>query len=85
MKLKRKIMTVVSTKEFNSNNQKYFDMAVNSDVCIKDDKYIYHLIANPIEPDIIFQPDDDFYRSITGEELKKRMHVSIRNFFADKK
>ena len=70
--LKRKIMTVVSTKEFISENKKYLDMAVNGEVCIKDDKYMYHLIANPIEPDIIFQPDDDFYRSISADEFRKK-------------
>jgi len=32
-------MTVVSTKEFNTNQAKYFDMAVSGDVCIKNDKY----------------------------------------------
>jgi len=77
-------MTVVSTKEFNSNSQKYFDMAVNGEVCIKDEKYIYQLIANPVEPDIIFQPDDDFYRSITGEELLKRIYIDIDRKFANR-
>ena len=31
-------MTVVSTKEFNTHQKKYFDLAVNGDVCITNDK-----------------------------------------------
>ena len=70
-------MTVVSSKEFAINQKKYLDMAVNGEVCIKDDKYMYHLIANPIEPDIIFQPDDDFYKSITIDEFIERAAVRL--------
>ena len=33
---------------------------------------------------IFLEPDDDFRRAITADELKERMHVSIREFFADK-
>ena len=72
-------MTVVSSKEFNSNNQKYFDMAVNSEVCIKDDKYMFHLTGNLIEPDIIFEADDDFYKSITMDEFRKRAKIVVQN------
>jgi len=32
----------------------------------------------------ILQPDADFYRAISMEEFQRRMHVSIRKFFADK-
>ena len=33
--IKDKVMTVVSTKEFNSNQEKYFDMALNDHVYIQ--------------------------------------------------
>ena len=34
---------------------------------------------------IFLEPDDEFRSAITIDELKERMHVSIRKFFADKK
>jgi len=40
---------------------------------------------NPIqEPDMIFEPDEDFYRSITKEELMKGIHEDIHKIFAKK-
>ena len=77
-------MVIVSTKEFKSNQSKYFDMAVDSEVCIKDDKYMFHLTGNIIEPDIIFEPDDDFYNSIPFEEVKDRIERYVRNKIAKK-
>jgi len=77
-------MVTVSTKEFKTNQDKYLDMAVNSEVCIKDDKYIFHLTGNLIEPDIVFEADDDFYRSITLEELLNGIYEDIDVFFANK-
>jgi hypothetical protein len=81
-------MTVVSTKEFSTDQDKYFDMAVNGHVCIKRGENMFYLSYAPVEAQYpeqeILEPDDDLRRAITGEELKKRMHISIRNFFADK-
>ena len=37
----------------------------------------------PTQP--FLEPDDDFRRAITGEELKRRMRTSISNFFASKR
>ena len=37
-------MTVVSSKEFLSNEDKYFDMAVNEELCIKKDNNMFYLI-----------------------------------------
>ena len=42
-------------------------------------------IDSDIPQQVVLQPDDDLRRAITAEELKKRMRVSISNFFADKK
>ena len=81
-------MTVVSTKEFNTNQDKYFDMAVNECVVIKKGKNIFHLIYAPIETKYpeqpVLEPDNDLRRAITGDELKKKMRNVIHNFFADK-
>ena len=37
-------MTVVSSKEFVSNQERYFDMAINEDVCIKREQNMFYLI-----------------------------------------
>jgi len=78
-------MVTVTTKEFNANSQKYFSMAVNSEVCIRDDNYMFQLTGNRIEPDVILQPDDAFYRSITADELLKGIYEDIDEFFANNK
>ena len=80
-------MTVVSSKEFNTNQRKYFDMAVDSDVCIKSDKYIFHLICHPvdkIDEQVTLQPDDDFRRAISKDELLKGIYEDIAKRFAKK-
>ena len=40
-------MTVVSSKEFVTNQKKYFDLAMSGDVCIKRGETMFHLICNP--------------------------------------
>ena len=37
-------MTVVSTKEFNTDQDKYFDMAINESICIQRGKSIFNLM-----------------------------------------
>ena len=79
-------MPVVSTKEFNTNQKKYFDMAVNEDVCIMNDKYLFYLICKPvdmIDKQVTLQPDDDFRRAITKDELLKGIYEDIAKRFAN--
>jgi hypothetical protein len=83
--LKDKTMTVVSTKEFNANQEKYWDMALNGSVYIQrgDNLFIVQNFAqNDEEPDEVFEPDDDFYRSITMDELRASAHAHIDKLFA---
>jgi len=42
-------MTLVSSKEFVSNGNKYFDLALNEQVAIKRGKNIFHLIYSSSE------------------------------------
>jgi len=80
-------MTVVSTKEFNTHQEKYFDMAVNGNVCIRNDKYMFHLICEPvdvIDDQVTLQPDDDFLRAITKDELLEGIYKDIEKKFAKK-
>ena len=73
-------MTVVSTKEFNTHQEKYFDMAVNDHVIIKrgDQMFIVQNFMPNDNPDVIFEPDEDFYRSIPLEEVRDAIIGYIR-------
>ena len=79
-------MTVVSTKEFNTNQERYFDMAKNEQIVIRRGKNMFHLSYAPVEipypEQEILEPDDDLRRAITAEELIKRIHDDKRRNFA---
>jgi len=79
-------MTTVTTKEFNTNQKKYFDMAVNEDVCIKRGNSIFYLMYSPIEvqypEQVILEPDDNLRRAITAEELLEGIHEDIHKKYA---
>jgi hypothetical protein len=78
-------MTVVSTKEFNTNQEKYFDMAVNEQVFIQREDCMFVVSrANEQEEDMIFEPDEDFYRSITKDELLEGIFEDIAKRYAKK-
>ena len=79
-------MTVVSTKDFSINQEKYFDMAINRDICIKRGEKMFYLSYAPIELQCPEQPicedNSDLETAITGDELRKRMHRRIHAKFA---
>ena len=82
-------MIVVSSREFISNQNKYFDMALNEDVCIKRGEDMFRLMYNFIgktdeKKRVYYQPDEDFYRSISIDELQERTHKFIHELFANK-
>ena len=81
-------MTVVSTKEFNTNQERYFDLAKNEQIVIKKGKNLFYLTYAPIETEYpeqeILEPDDDLRSGITKEEFKERAHKVVQNFFANK-
>jgi len=82
-------MTVVSTKEFSANQEKYFDMALDEQVFVKRGDYMFHIICSNIDAismkeQAILEPDDDLRNAITKEEFKKRAHNIIHKFFTDK-
>jgi hypothetical protein len=82
-------MTVVSSKEFVANEDKYFDMAVNGNVCIQRGENMFHIICSnfdtvKVREQKILQPDDDLHRAITMDELLERTYGVIDKFFADK-
>jgi len=74
-------MTVISSKEFITNQKKYFDMALEREVLVKRGKNKF-IISNANPSDEFLEPDDDFRRAITKEELLKGIYEDINAFFA---
>jgi len=79
-------MTVISSNEFVAHQEKYFDMALRENLIVQNGKNRF-IVQNFVpfeEPDMIFEPDDDFYRSISMEELRSSAHEHIHKLFAQK-
>jgi len=81
-------MTVVNSKEFAMNQNKYYNLAVNDDVFIKRGKNMFHLMctnddSTTLKKRVYYEPDEDFYRSITIDELKEKAHEFIHKMFAN--
>jgi len=73
-------MTVVSSREFLTNQKRYFDMAVNENIFIKRGKNRFRLAYsnNEVQEDkIIHEPDEDFHRSITMDEFIEKSMVRL--------
>ena len=80
-------MTVVSSKEFISNEDKYFDLALNEQVFVKRGDYMFHIICSNYNTAAkreqkILQPDDNLRRAITMDELRESAHAHIDKLFA---
>ena len=76
-------MTVVSSKEFATNQDKYFDLALDEDVCIQRGDNLFHLIykheddMNNNDYEEFLEPDDDFRRAISMDEFINRALVMV--------
>jgi hypothetical protein len=88
-------MTVVSSKEFAANQEKYFDMALDEQVMIQRDNNMFHLLYNNLDNtniyhdasvyDEVLEPDDDFRKAISAKELMAMLHEDIHQMFNEKK
>jgi len=78
-------MTVVSSKEFAINEDKYFDLAMNEQVFLKKGDNMFVLThSDIIQEDMVFQPDEDFHRSITIDELHRRVKENIHKWYRER-
>jgi len=76
-------MTVVSSKEFVTNQKRYFDLAINDDLFIKRGKNIFQLICTTVNNSINDADDlDDDY--ITKDELLAGIYEDIDKFYANR-
>ena len=80
-------MTIISSKEFAANQQKYFDWArEKKEVCfgVREGDNIFTVsIANDRERKYL-EPDDDFYQAITADELLKGIYEDIDKKYANR-
>ena len=78
-------MTVVSSAEFAANQQKYFDLAID-----KKEVYVEYgnnmlMVCNANRQEKIYlEPDDDFRRAISMEELRRRVKEDIHQWYKEK-
>ena len=82
-------MTVVSSKEFASHQKKYYDLAVNEEVGIRRGKNMFLLTCSNmnkagVKERVYYEPDEDFYNSITMDDLLERVLDDIHVFYTDK-
>ena len=76
-------MTVVSTKEFGTNQDKYFDMAVNEQVFVQREDYMF-IVSRASAPKWKHKkPDEKLRNAITLDEVKDRLHSHIHKLFAN--
>ena len=79
---KQYAMVLVNSAEFATHQDKYFNLALNEQVFVKKGENTF--IVTKVPEKKLLKPDADFHRAISMEEFQRRMHVSIRKFFADK-
>jgi hypothetical protein len=48
------------------------------------DIFIFTRTNEHEEPNIIFEPDEDFYRSITMEEVREKLHRVVDKLYVNK-
>jgi len=79
-------MTVVSSKEFAINQNKYFDLAMKEQVFIQrgDNIFLFTHSNEKFKSELIFEPDEDFYQSISMEELRKRVLNDVHQWYKEK-
>ena len=78
-------MTLVSSQDFVTNYNRYFDLAIDEKVVVERGDYTFSIVCNLEKEQKILQPDDDLRRAITAEELLKGIHEDIRRKFATRR
>ena len=65
-------MTVVSSKEFATNQKKYFDMAINEQIYVQQDDNIFHIVCSHsnVREQRISKNNDILNTALTKEQFK---------------
>jgi hypothetical protein len=64
-------MTIVTNKEFMSNHKRYFDLAINEQVCIKRGRNMFKLVYTPA--------DNNAELSANGEFINAAEYMTFMN------
>ena len=82
-------MTVVSSKEFVVNEDKYFDLALDEQVIIRRGDNVFLLVNKNVNDmnvyhdasvyEEVLEPDDDFRSAITMDEFRERARIMVEN------
>jgi len=76
-------MQVISSSEFATHQQKYFDLARREQLLVNDGKYMFRITCEPIVAEqIVLQPDDDLHSAITFDELLVGVKEDLREMFS---
>ena len=81
-------MTVISSKEFVANQKRYFNLAINEETGTQKRKNMSQLAyknGDSATYDELLEPDDDFRRAISMDELRKRIKEDIHQIYSSKK
>lgn len=74
--------TVITAKEFNTDQEKYFDLAVNEQIYIERGDNIF-IVTKAKAPKRKYKaPDDDLRKAITMDEVRERLHAHVHKLFA---
>jgi len=76
-------MTVVSTKEFSANQEKYFDMAIDEQVFVQRDDYMF-IVSRVNKPKWEHKkPNAKLRDAISMDEVRDRLHTHVHKLFAN--
>ncbi|MDR2146661.1 MAG: hypothetical protein LBE91_09425 [Tannerella sp.] len=77
-------MTVVSSMDFATDQERYFDLAMTEQVFVQRGNVLFTVTrANALENKYL-EPDGDLHWAITGEELMTGIFEDMEKFFAGK-
>ena len=82
-------MTVINGKDFITNQNEHFDLAINEQVYIENDENMFQFSCTDFDNTVVkervyYEPDEDFYRSISVDEFLEGALKIIDNIFANK-
>jgi predicted transcriptional regulator len=70
-------MTVISSSEFAANQQKYFNLAMDKEVYIRNGNNMFMVSVAKERERKYLEPDEDFRRAITMDEFLERALVMV--------
>ncbi|MCL2041336.1 MAG: hypothetical protein FWG84_04770 [Bacteroidales bacterium] len=74
-------MTVVSSEEFVTEQDRYFDMAMNEQVFVQRGDNMFVFACTNDRKKRHKTPDEDFYRAITMDEFKIRAREVVEKAY----